>query len=200
MLKNVIAGTTLVCFASIVFANMTTFAHADDSVATKTESYDVEVEMITDEAEFSAEASNGTIRSDSSKSTVNVRDVIYFDNGIELTDTSGRAVRAGKGEHIYVVDIEADERYRVYLPKANMALYVDIADVQNAEIVSHDGLIIGDLNCDGKVDSYDLVVMKHALIFGWGDTRAYHMSDMNADGNVSIGDLVFIERRLLGAG
>lgn len=213
MLKKVIAAATSVAIAALAYAGMTLSAFADSSVAT-TANFEAVVETTTAaEAEKSAEATTitteateaadveTTIREDLDKAIVKVRDVVCFDDGALLTDTEGNALRTGCGEHIYIVNSnDANQMFRVYLPKANRVLYLSYVDSVNANIVSNDGAVIGDLDCNGRIDSFDLVLMKRGLLYGWSDAFAYFMADMDGDGDVKMADLVQMQRWLLGEG
>lgn len=201
MLKKVIAIASSMSIAALAFASMTMSVFADDSVVTSA-NIEAEVETITNtmEATEAAEVET-TIQEDLDETAVKVRDVVYFDDGVELTDANGNILRAGMGEHIYIVKSDDDaQMFRVYLPKANRVLYLSYADSKNANIVYHDGAVIGDLNCDGRVDAFDLVLMKRGILDGWDDTYAYYMADWNGDGDVKMGDLVLMQKFLLGEG
>lgn len=211
MLKKVFAAAASVAIAVLACASMTWSVFADTSVDT-TANYEVEVETTTDAlvetyteaTTITTEATDAanvetTIREDLNKTTVIVRDIVYFEEGVDLTTADGEMMRTGMGEHIYIVNNdEANERFRVYLPKANRVLFLSYELSNDAVCYSNDGLVIGDLNYDGRVDVYDFVCMKQGVINGWSDPTAFYMADMNADGNVSVGDLVYMQRWLLG--
>ena len=201
MLKKVIAIVSSMGIAALAFASMTTSVFADDSVVTSA-NIEAEVETITNTTEATETAEvETTIQEDFDETVVKVRDVVYFDDGVELTDANGNTLRAGIGEHVYIVKADDDaQMFRAYLPKANRVLYVNYADTENANIVYHDGLVIGDLNYDGRVDAFDFVLMKRGVLNGWDDTLAYYMSDMNGDSKVNMGDLVLMQKFLLGEG
>lgn len=213
MLKNVRATATMVSIAVLVFSSMTVSAYADDSVVSETNTMNVEEETTVAEAEKFADAITtttetanvvdveSTMRTDYDDVTVKVGDVIFFENGVELIDAEGNILKTGKGERISIVKADcANQRFRVYVPKANKILYLEYVNCVDAQIVYHDGSVIGDLNSDGRIDIYDFILLKQGLIYGWSDVRAYYMSDINADGVVSIGDLVLMQRWLLGEG
>lgn len=199
MLKKVIVIASSMGIAALAVASMTMSVFADNSVVTSA-NFEAEVETITNTTEVTeATDVETTIREDLNETVVKVRDVVYFDDGVELTDANGNILRAGEGEHIYIVKSDNDiQMFRVYLPKANGVLYLSYTDSKNANIVHHDGSVIGDLNRDGRVDTFDFVLMKRGVLYGWDDTFAYYMADMNGDGEVSMGDLVMMQRWLLG--
>ncbi len=59
--------------------------------------------------------------------------------------------------------------------------------------------ILGDLNSDGKVDVYDLVEMRKAILGVMsGGGKAPANSDVNGDGGVSVADLLLLQKFLLG--
>lgn len=211
MLKKVIATVTSLAMAALACASMTLSAFADNSVDT-TANIEAEVETTTTaEVETSTEATTitteatdaadveSTIREELNETPVKVRDIVYFEDGALLIDADGNTLRTGMGERFYIVDQnDVAQQYRVYLPKANRVLYLSYEDSVNAIIESHEGLVMGDVDCDGRIDSFDLVRMKKGLVYGWDDFYAYFMSDMNADGDVTMADLVLMERWLLG--
>ena len=59
--------------------------------------------------------------------------------------------------------------------------------------------ILGDLNDDGKVNVYDLVAMRKAILGVMsGGGKAPANSDVNGDGGVSVADLLLLQKFLLG--
>ena len=210
MLKKVIAAVTSVTMAAHACASMTLSAFADTSVVTMDSNIAMVETTTAAEAETSAEATTITTEAteaadvvttirDLNETPVNVRDIVYFDDGVTLTTADGETLRVGGGERIYIVDKnDADQMFRMYVPKANRVLYMSYADSFNANIFSNDGAVIGDIDCNGSVNSFDLVLMKKGLLNGWGDPFAYFMADWNGDGDVMMGDLVLLQRWLLG--
>lgn len=209
MLKKVIATASSMAIALLASASMTMSVFADDSVAT-TANFEaeekstaetinfVDATTITTEATGVAKVES-TVRSDQEKSIVAVRDGVYFEDGVTLIDAEDNTLQVPMGEHIYIVARdEANLRFRVFLPKANRVLYLKDADIEEAQVFTHEAMVVGDLDADGRIDSYDMVLMKRGFLYGWSDTWAYYMADMNADGIVSIGDLVIMQRWLLG--
>jgi len=210
MLKKVIAIAVSMSIATLAFVSMTMSVYADDSVAT-TANFEaaekstvaetinfVEATTITTEATGVAEVES-TVRSDQEKSTVAVRDGVYFEDDVTLIDAEDNILQVPMGEHIYIVARdEANLRFRVFLPKANKVLYLRDADASGAQVFTHDALGIGDLDSDGRINSYDMVLMKRGFLQGWSDAWAYYMADMNADGKVTIADLIWMQKWLLG--
>ena len=60
-----------------------------------------------------------------------------------------------------------------------------------------DTFIYGDLNFDGKVDVYDLAIMKRQLLSGALGRNGLRRADVDADGSVSVVDAVALQRYLL---
>ena len=187
--------------ALLASASMTMSVFADDSVAT-TANFEAEEKSTAETINFvdaTTITTEATVRSDQEKSTVAVRDGVYFEDGVTLIDAEDNTLQVPMGEHIYIVARdEANLRFRVFLPKANRVLYLKDADIEEAQVFTHEAMVVGDLDADGRIDSYDMVLMKRGFLYGWSDTWAYYMADMNADGIVSIGDLVIMQRWLLG--
>ena len=60
--------------------------------------------------------------------------------------------------------------------------------------------LIGDINCDGVIDVYDLAHLRKGILnMITGTAKAPANSDINGDGDVNVADLVLLQRYLLGA-
>lgn len=136
---------------------------------------------------------------------VHVMDVIYFQDGVRLTDSKNNWKVAKSGEKIYLVGIDDwNQRFRVFVPRLNdgentTVYYLNYADVDDALLDdSHVGIVVGDLDFDGCVDIFDMALMRRGYVYGWDNNLTYLMADMNADGEVSIVDLIWLQRWLLG--
>ena len=215
MRKEIIA--TAVCCALLANTSMIATAldsNAETSVATETElvSESVKTPIVskdsseeastTDTEELSPAELGAEVRK---KLAVQVMDIIGFPGSGDLYDTEGNVLYTDPGWYIYIIGIDdVNQMYRVLVPQldspTNNCLFVKYADVDAASIVSHNGMVIGDLNVDGSVDVFDLVLMKRGFIYGWENRKkAYILSDMNADGEVSVADLIKLQKWLLGA-
>ena len=59
--------------------------------------------------------------------------------------------------------------------------------------------ILGDINSDGNIDSFDMVLARKGLISGgFSDTVSAKAADVNQDGNYSVADAVLIQKFILG--
>lgn len=57
---------------------------------------------------------------------------------------------------------------------------------------------LGDLDYDGRVTAFDMVLFRQNFIDGYYDTIDYARYDVNQDGRIGIADLVMLQRYLLG--
>ena len=65
-------------------------------------------------------------------------------------------------------------------------------------ILSHDGLVVGDLYYNGVVNVFDLCLMKRGYTDGWDNIVDEALADMNDDSQVTVADLVWLQKWLLG--
>lgn len=62
-----------------------------------------------------------------------------------------------------------------------------------------DDFIAGDVNCDGRVDAYDMVAMRKGVPTGtFNSEAAKNAADVDADGKVTVADLVILSNYILG--
>lgn len=57
---------------------------------------------------------------------------------------------------------------------------------------------LGDLDHDGRVTAFDMVLFRQNFIDGYYDTIEYARYDVNQDGRIGVADLVMLQRYLLG--
>ena len=57
---------------------------------------------------------------------------------------------------------------------------------------------MGDMDNDGHVDGFDMVLLRKALIHGLADEESQLVADMNGDGAINISDAVSMQKYLLG--
>lgn len=153
--------------------------------------------------------------------------IMYFDGDnaqtfymkLQYTDSNGDTQysqiaegKAVKGEWVQL----ANTNYTIPDDASNMQLYVETADSTNnfyideaigavagtiidgAGILS--GYILGDINCDEHVDSFDMVLARQAIISGkFNSNIASLNADVNCDGEHSASDLVLLQHYILGA-
>ncbi|MBQ8350102.1 MAG: glycoside hydrolase family 9 protein [Ruminococcus sp.] len=80
----------------------------------------------------------------------------------------------------------------------NSPLTYLVSLTSNEDIVSPD-FILGDINSDGSIDSFDIVLARKGLInSGFDDTTAAKAADVNQDGKYSVADTVLIQQFVLG--
>lgn len=80
----------------------------------------------------------------------------------------------------------------------NSPLTYLVSLTSNEDIVSPD-FILGDINSDGVIDSFDMVLARKGLINGgFADITASKATDVNQDGKYSVADTVLIQQFVLG--
>ncbi|MBR2705519.1 MAG: hypothetical protein IKE91_08640 [Clostridia bacterium] len=149
---------------------------------------------------LTAYAGSSTSANETNRENIGIGDIISFEEGCTITGADGTQTQTSPGEKIWLIDVDDKfEHFRVYVPKMPLsAYYIDSQVLAGAELISHDGMIIGDINSDRKVNAIDLTLLKRALMYGWSDIVAIHLSDMNADGKSNIADAVSLTRWLMG--
>ncbi len=63
-----------------------------------------------------------------------------------------------------------------------------------------DAFLLGDLNHDGEIDSYDLALLKREVVTPLLNRQDRRRADTNADGSVSLEDLIDMTKYMLGQG
>lgn len=80
----------------------------------------------------------------------------------------------------------------------NSPLTYLVSLTSDEDIVSPD-FILGDINSDGVIDSFDIVLARKGLINGgFSDATAAKVADVNQDGKYSVADTVLIQQFILG--
>lgn len=80
----------------------------------------------------------------------------------------------------------------------NSPLTYLVSLISNEDIVNPD-FILGDINSDGTIDSFDMVLARKGLINGgFADITASKAADVNQDGKYSVADTVLIQQFVLG--
>ncbi len=80
----------------------------------------------------------------------------------------------------------------------NSPLTYLVSLTSNEDIVNPD-FILGDINSDGVIDSFDMVLARKGLINGgFADITASKSADVNQDGKYSVADTVLIQQFVLG--
>lgn len=215
MLKKIIAAA----ISCAMLANPSMIVSAEDSnvdnsFVAETETTSVSMETTAVSTDMSVETTTSIVEEKTLEEigedvrrnlNVNVRDVIYFDGDVYLEDNQGDIPIVGMGQRIWLIAADDEnQRFRAYVPKFctkdnGVVLYLDYSKVEDARIETHEGLVIGDLNYDGKTNVFDMCLMRRGYINGWEDPLTYILADMNSDGSFSIADLVYLQQWLLGA-
>jgi len=150
--------------------------------------------------------------------------VTYFDGGstdtfymkLQYTDANGDtqystvAEATGvKGEWVQL----ANTNYTIPSDASNMQLYLETADTTNnfyideaigavaGTVISGAGqagtVLLGDVDCDGKITAKDLTAMKRGLANGFSGTIAKLNADVDQSGTTDLSDAVLLFRYLL---
>lgn len=128
-------------------------------------------------------------------------------------DTQYASIAEGtaiKGEWIQL----ANTNYTIPSDASNMQLYIETAKGTANFYIDEaigvvagtviDGpkavkLILGDINCDERVDSFDMILARQSIISGsFRSNSASINADVNQDGEYSIADIVLLQGFLLG--
>ena len=150
--------------------------------------------------------------------------VMYYDGGaadtfymkLQYTGSDGEAhyseiaaAEAVKGEWVQLANIS----YKIPEDAADAQIYIETADSTSnfyidEAIGAPEGTVIrgaeptsfipGDVNCDGVVDSFDMIPARKGLTGGFADTSARLAFDVDQDGQQTIADLVLLQKYLLG--
>lgn len=112
---------------------------------------------------------------------------------------------------IYIISRYDENRWRVHVPYMNQPDRVLLIPVDyDIEVLAHDGFVLGDLTRDGRVDGFDMILMRRSLfrdfdLDNYSDIDALversidrQLADVNSDKEISIADLVCMQNFLLG--
>ncbi len=104
---------------------------------------------------------------------------------------------ASKGYTVRYTDIKGTEKAVDDIMKTGDFVYVDFEGTNEKTLQV---VILGDVNCDGKLSVADLIVaQKHTLkIATLTDTAKIKAVDMNRDGKTNVADLILNQKRMLG--
>lgn len=128
-------------------------------------------------------------------------------------DINGRFKATIRGDMlVYIIDRYDADHWRVYMPELNEPERVIVLDDSyDIEVLDHDGYILGDLCRDNVIDSYDLCLLRAAVLDEFSDLDDYSdipkllersririFADVNSDEVLSVADLVCMSNLLLG--
>ncbi len=84
--------------------------------------------------------------------------------------------------------------------KIGTGYYVVLADSLGAEILQLQVRISGDINCDGKIGTADLLAMQKHIVGAENLSGiAWEAADINADGKISTADLLNLRKHIVGS-
>ncbi len=214
MLKKIIALTScLALLASTgMIASAQEYSNAETSVISEAEQVFDSKETTVDLTETTEETTTTTVEPTPKDVgaairlglDVKVQDCVAFYNVTKVYDAEGNVYYVDVGRQISIVGIDdVNQRFRVLapdaIPQSDSVKYLLYADTSKGlDILSHEGPVVGDLDFDGRVDVFDMCLMRRGYIYGWNRNIQEKMADMNADGEVSIADLIWLQKWLLG--
>ena len=151
-------------------------------------------------------------------------DVMYFDGNavnnffmkLEYTGSDGEThyssiaqAKAVKGEWVQL----ANTNYTIPTDASDMKLYIETENgtnnfyvdeaigalpgtvIKGAEEIT---FILGDVNCDGTIDSFDLAAARRGILGNFKSNVAALAADVNQDGKTTVADLVMLQEYILG--
>ena len=151
-------------------------------------------------------------------------DVMYFDGDavnnffmkLEYTGSDGEThyssiaqAKAVKGEWVQL----ANTNYTIPTDASDMKLYIETDNGTNnfyvdeaigalpGTVIKGAGeitFILGDVNCDGTIDSFDLVATRKGILGNFKSNVAALAADVNQDGKTTVADLVMLQEYILG--
>ncbi len=108
----------------------------------------------------------------------------------------------------------ANSSYKIPDGAEDMQLYVetgtgkydfyidDVVAASKGTVISGAGLknaiIRGDINCDGRVDVYDVIAARKCYVDGFGEGKAAMNADADNNGEAAINDIVLIAKYVIG--
>lgn len=151
--------------------------------------------------------------------------VTYFDGAdtdkfylkLQYTDSNGdtqyATVAEGTGINGEWIQL-ANTNYMIPSDASNMQLYVETAETTNnfyideaigavgGTVIAGAGesteIILGDINGDGRINCFDMVLARKGLINGFTETRKSLAADVDQSGKYEVNDAVLIQEYILG--
>ncbi|MCM1474385.1 MAG: endo-1,4-beta-xylanase, partial [Muribaculaceae bacterium] len=151
--------------------------------------------------------------------------VMYFDGNatdkfylkLQYTDKNGDTqystiaeATATKGEWVQL----ANKNYKIPDDASDMQIYIETADstsnfyidevigaVAGTTIIGageSKNIIFGDINSDGLINSFDMVLARKGLVSGFSDSTEKLSADVDQNGEYNINDAVLIQKFILG--
>ncbi len=151
--------------------------------------------------------------------------VIYYDGDatdkfylkLQYTDANGDTnystiaeATAIKGEWVQL----ANKNYKIPDGATNMQIYVETAESTNDFYIDEaigaiagttilgagesKNVILGDINSDGVIDSFDMVLARNGLINGFSESSEKLSADVDQSGEYNVNDAVLIQKFILG--
>ncbi|MDE6665699.1 MAG: glycoside hydrolase family 43, partial [Ruminococcus sp.] len=124
-------------------------------------------------------------------------------------DTIAEAT-AIKGEWVQL----ANKNYKIPSDASNMQIYVETAESTNNFYIDEaigaiagttilgagesKNIILGDINSDGVINSFDMVLARNGLINGFSESSEKLSADVDQNGEYNISDAVLIQKFILG--
>lgn len=132
---------------------------------------------------------------------------------LQYTDTSGTVnydniatVKASAGNWVHL----SNKEYTLPSGASSMEIYVETTDtttdfyIDEASAASAGappkpaGIITGDVDCDGTINAFDMVLMRKGLVSGFTDSNSKKAADIDKNGTPEMNDAVQLQQYLTG--
>lgn len=132
---------------------------------------------------------------------------------LQYTDTSGTVnydniatVKASAGNWVHL----SNKEYTLPSGASSMEIYVETTDtttdfyIDEASAASAGappkpaGIITGDVDCDGTINAFDMVLMRKGLVSGFTDNNSKKAADIDKNGTPEMNDAVQLQQYLTG--
>ena len=200
------ATTLVVAIATAITGaiSATSVVHATDEYLTTTEVTTTTETTATTSSEVTTEANEPKV---GDRIWINEEKMVFWD-----VDKSFKAEVTSKIQfEIFIISRYDEDRWRVHVPFENEPERVLLIPVDyNITVIEHDGRMVGDLNYDGTINVYDMILMRQALfrdydLDNYSDIDALEarswdrqVADINSDKKISVADLVSMQNFLTG--
>lgn len=126
---------------------------------------------------------------------------VYYDNIATASTSAGQWVQLSNSAYQLPAGASAMEIY-VETTDTTTDFYLDEAiaassgtDINGAKPVT---IIQGDINCDGNINIFDMVLMRKGLVSGFSDSNSQKAADIDKNGTPEVNDAVQLHQYILG--
>lgn len=109
-------------------------------------------------------------------------------NWVQLSNTTYTIPNGASSMEIYVETIDTTTDF-----------YIDEASAASTGLPPKPaGIIRGDVNCDGTIDAFDMVLMRKGLVSGFADNDSKKAADIDKNGTPEMSDAVQLQQYITG--